>query len=266
MSKCLYSGAKLIWLTSWSLMLLADSPGYFCAQFGSGHKSEAQIARMTPEQRVEEYCRESLRHRHDLDDNYWDLLHTYVSRDGIKAVPQLVKIIDEYNPTQPNSRSRERYDRCDAAWGLLDHLDKNVVRLRGSPSEQGRKGIEAMRRLVDRMRAGHFDTATGDEYAKQLRYQATLATVEHMEGINWCDESIRDTLKLRYKISLSDKESLDFTNYMISQDPYYPGWSERELYKDRGDVNETGNPRQYVIVRTAEPFYNAYLHYKAKTK
>jgi hypothetical protein len=218
---------------------------------------------MTPEQRVEEYCSEYARHGF-WDSDYTDLLDKYIDRDGLKAVPGMIKIIDEFDPTRREGRSKEKDARCYAAWGLLGGVDDSVVRLRALG--EGRKGIEAMRRLVDRMRAAHLDTATGDDYAKQLRYRSTLETLQEMEGINMRDEAIRDTLKLRYKISLSNQEMLDFVNYMISQDPSYPAWIETELYKDLEQRNEAGNPLQYVIVKNIEPFRRLYLQYKAKAK
>ena len=51
---------------------------------------------------------------------------------------------------------------------------------------------------------------------------------------------------------------------MISQDPYYPSWSDREEYKDLTQHNEAGNPIWYVIMKKPERFYNAYFEYKAK--
>lgn len=143
---------------------------------------------------------------------------------------------------------------------VFAEMDANVVRLKST--DGGRKAIEAMRVLLGRMRAARFDTAAS--FDQRNTYKILAHGLKEVEGINYCDEAIRSTLKLRYNISLSDRELLDFTNYPISQDPNYPAWSEREEYKDLTQRNDAGNPIWYVIVKKPEPFHRAYLAYKAK--
>jgi len=46
---------------------------------------KGEIARMTPEQRAEEYCREYGRHGYS-DSEYLDLLGHYIDRNGLKAL------------------------------------------------------------------------------------------------------------------------------------------------------------------------------------
>lgn len=241
-------------------ILFGQSAAVFCGQFGSSHKSEVEIARMTPERRVEEFCREYVRHGL-ADSDYGILIEGFLYRDGLKAVTYLAMIIDEYDPTRRDGASKERAPRAYAATTFLPQMDANVVRLRGS--DEGRKAIKAMRVLLERMRTAHFDS--GENYDRRNTYDILADGVKEVEGINYCDESIRSTLTLRYKISMSDKELSDFTNYLISQDPYYPGWSEREEYKDMTQRNEAGNPIWYVVMKKPERFYNAYLQYKGKT-
>jgi hypothetical protein len=224
------------------------------------HKSETEVARMTPEQRVEEACQEYARHGLS-DSDYEDLLEKYIGRDGLKAVPYLAKVIEAYDPTRPEGATKEKNARSDAAEGFLGYIDSNVVRMR--TSEEGRTAIEAMRALLKRMRAAHFDTSERDD--ERNRYDLVVKSLKEIEGINACDEAIRNSLRLRHKISLSDQELLDLTNYVISQDPYYPTWSERGEYKDLNQHNEAGNPIWYVIMKEPERFYNAYLEYKAKS-
>jgi len=115
------------------------------------------------------------------------------------------------------------------------------------------------------MRAAHFDTAESYAY-EQNRYQGSLSHLEHLEGLNYYDEAIGNTLRLKYDISLSDKELLGFVNYMISQDPRYPSWSEGEEYKDLTKRNEAGYPIWYFVVKAPEPFYKAYLNYKTSPR
>ena len=87
-----------------------------------------------------------------------------------------------------------------------------------------------------------------------------------MGRINQCDESSRDTLKLKYKIAMSDQALLQFVSYLILKNPHYPGWSKREEYKDPTQRNEAGNPIWYLIMKNPQPFYEAYLEYQAKPK
>jgi hypothetical protein len=222
------------------LAIATHSVSVFCVQFGSGHKSEAEIARMTPEQRVDEYIREDLRHKYDLDDNYHDLVFNYIRRDVIRGLDPISKIIDEYNPKEIKGKTKESSERYDAAWILLSDIDGTVIRLRAS--EEGQRGIEAVRRAVERMQAAHFDDAESYNYNKQGRYQLSLIALKEMTGINARDEAVRHTLKLRYKISVSETDMLGFVNYMISQDPSYPSLMVTELYKDQEQLNQAGKP------------------------
>lgn len=227
------------------------------------HKTEEGIARMTPEQRVNEYCDEYYHHSF-LHDEYIDMISKYILQDGIKAAPALAKIINEYDPTKPKGKSREKNARAYAAEGMLSQLDTRVVRLRGS--EEGRAAIDAMSRLVQRMRAAHLDTDVGEgETSPQARYGSANSVLENLRGINHFDRAIRDTLELRHKIKLRDKDMLDFANYLISKDPNYPRWSTLKRYKDYADRNEAGNPLQYVIVENIEPYYKEYLKFKGKS-
>jgi len=249
-------------LSLFALIFIGQAKAAFCLQ-SSGHKSEAEIARMTPEQRVEESCREYARHKYQMCD-YQDLLESYIGRDGIKSVPEIIKVINEYDPTRREGRSKEKDLRCENAQMLLSFLDTGVFRLRAV--EEGRKALEAVKRLIERMRAADFDSLDTYEYNKQGRYQNSLLSIKEMEGINYCDEAIRNTLKHKYNILLSDQKMLDFVNYLISQDAYYPGWSKRDWYRDPNRLNEKGFPLRYVRIINLDPFYQAYLKYKAKDK
>src|SRR5262249_61283721 len=76
------------------------------------HKSEAEIARMTAEQLVEEYCRE-YRHRYDVLDRHRDLLEEYISRDAVKAMYASARVIDKYDPKTREDGSKTNGDRAD---------------------------------------------------------------------------------------------------------------------------------------------------------
>ncbi len=227
------------------------------------HKSEGEIGEMTPDQRVQEYCDEYYHHAF-WDSDYIGMLNEHILRDGTRALPAITQIIDEFDPTNPQANSREKDARAFAAEGLLTQVDGRVVRLRGIP--EGRTAIDAMTRLVQRMLAAHFNVAdvTKSEHSDRYRYQATRDEAAQLRGLNMFDIAIQDTLRVRYKIRLLDKQMLGFVNYLISQDPRYPIWSTVEDYKDMRNRNAAGNPRQFGILKNAEPFYDAYRKYKAR--
>jgi hypothetical protein len=230
----------------------------------SKHKSEAEIARMTPQELVEEYCREYIRHRYDVLDAYYQVLQAYIGRDPVKAMHPLALIIDQYDPSTAPGGSKSIGNSADAARELLFHLDQNVIRLRAS--EEGRQALESIRRLLRRMEAAHFDTADSSEHWTEGRYRLLLTFLKEWEGINECDRAVRNTLKLKHRIELSDQALPGFVTYLIAKDPRYPGWSERENYRDLAQRNDAGYPKQYFILKNPEPFCNAYLEYQARAK
>ncbi len=114
------------------------------------------------------------------------------------------------------------------------------------------------------MLAAHFNTAdvTKPEHSDRYRYQDTRDEAAELRGLNMFDHMMQDTFRIQYKIRLSDKQLLDFVNYLISQDPRYPTWTDVEDYKDMRNRNAAGNPRQYVILTKAAPFINALRKFK----
>jgi len=225
------------------------------------HKSEADLARMTPEQRAEEFCNEYARHGlYDLQ--YGELLDRYVFLEPLRVAAQLAKIIDAYDPGN-KSRSREKADRAYEAGILVTSIDERAIRLRASA--EGRAAIQAMKRLSQNMLAAHFDKDEDNDQNRR-RYELQISFIEEVEGVNNCDHAIENTLRLRYKIHFSEGELRRFVDYLITADPLYPGWSGREEYKDLTQRNEAGNPIWYLIMKKPEPFYKAYVQFKAKSK
>jgi hypothetical protein len=81
----------LLWLTSFTSFALPAQK--------YRHKSEAQIASLTPAQRVDEWVNELVYHRFDLSDEHESIIEKYILQDGLKALPRMIEIIDEYDPT-----------------------------------------------------------------------------------------------------------------------------------------------------------------------
>lgn len=101
------------------------------------------MARMTPEQRAEEYCNEYARHGlYHLE--YGELLDRYIFLQPLSVAAQTAKIIDGYDPRN-KSRSRGKADRAYEAGILVTSIDERAIRLRASA--EGRTAILAMKQL-----------------------------------------------------------------------------------------------------------------------
>lgn len=227
------------------------------------HKPEAEIARMTPAQRVDEYAEEQANHKYDFLDNHGHLIGKYIWHDGLKALPRMIEIMDEYDPTRASGKRGHKGERFDAMWMLLGDLDNHVVRLRRS--EEGRRTMDALERAIQRMRAAGSGQEDQHEWAEHGRFESALANLEEARGINHTDQVISDTLKLEYKILLSKEELLEFSNFLVAHDSTYPSWSETNYFRDDTRINAAGNPLRVRTMKKPERFYQAFLEFK-KTK
>lgn len=228
------------------LMILLITHPALRAQFGSGHKSEEQIARMTPGQRVEEFCKERARHTFSFHDEYEDLLKGYLFKDGLKVAPQVIREIEAYDPTRRESAGQQKFRRYEAAAFILLQLDYHLFRVRAFA--EGRQAIESLKRSSENHRIAYLNSKEDNEYEMERRYRLHLSHVRELEGNSFKDEFMQRTLKIRYNISLSDEELPAFVNYLIEKDPYYPSWSKVKS----------------ELLVNPEPHHQAYLEYKAK--
>lgn len=203
------------------------------------HKSEAEIARMTPEQRIDEMIMEDGERTTNHED-YRLLLQRYLHNDRLKGWTHLIELIDSYVP-------KTRDSRYSSALRMTEDIDERVVRLRGTT--EGKRIIEAIERLSSRMRAAGKEDAT----ESMLRFA---------KGINFTDHAIRETMWVKYRIKMSDRELLEFSNYLVKRDPTYPSWSQRAFIKDYSRKNEWGNPRQVHIITKPAPYYQLYRVFK----
>ncbi len=242
----------LLWLMSFASFGIHE-PKY-------KHKSEAEIARMTPAQRVDEYAEEQAYHKYDFLDEQGKLIEKYIWRDGLAALPRMIEIMDEYDPTRISGKRGHKGERFDAMWMLLSDLDNHVVRLRGS--EKGRRAMDALERAINRMRAAGYGKEDQQEWARSGRFESAVARLERAKGTNYIDDAIRDTLRLEYKVMLFDAELLAFSNFMATHYPEYPGWSETNYFRDPTQINKAGVPSRVRTMKKPERFYDAYLEFK----
>jgi hypothetical protein len=242
----------LLWLMSFvSLAHSAPKPK---------HKSEAEIARMTPAQRVDEWVNEEVHHGFDLDDDHSGLIKKYVLRDRLAALPRMIEIMNEYDPTRFREGKGRRGERFDACWLMLSYIDRRAVRLRAS--EEGRRAMDALERAINRMRAADYGQKDQHEWEQHGRFELALTYLNEAKGINLTDLAIMDTFWVRHKIEMSEQELLTFSNFLVARDPTYPSWSEQDFIKDYTRLNEAGNPFQRNIMKQPERYYEAYLEFK----
>lgn len=209
------------------------------------HKTEAEIAAMTPGQRIDEEIKEEDYHASALD-GYDDLIQKYRRKDGLKAWAHLVALIDSYDP------KRRRDTRSSAAVQMAKRIDQKIVRLRSS--SEGRQILAAIERFSAKKRtAGEYDDA--ERWA-----------IASIKGVNGTDRAISDTLWVKYRIKVSDNELLGLSNYLTERDPTYPSWSETDFIKDHSRKNEAENPSQVYIMKKPARYYQMYRAFKRDSK
>ena len=218
---------------------------------------------MTPAQRVDEYANEQAYHKYDVLDEHSQLIEKYIWLDGLKALPRIVEIVDEYDPTRSSGKRGRKGERFDGAWMLLSDLDVHVVRVRAS--EEGRRAMDALERAIGRMRAAGFGQQDQHGWERHGRIESVGRLLKRAKGVNSTDRSIKDTLRLKYKIILPDAELIEFSDFLVARYPEYPSWSKTQMIKDETQLNGAGSPVQLDILKKPERFYEAYLEFK-KTK
>jgi hypothetical protein len=227
------------------------------------HKSEADLVAMTPAQRVDEWVNEQVYHRYDVLDEQRSLIRGYVTLDGIKAMPRLIEIIDEYDPTRFREGKGRRGERFDACVEMLGYIDNFGVRLRSA--EDGKKAINALESAIERMRKAGYGQPDQHEWEQHGRFDVAVSQLKDAKGINFTDRAVKETLRIVYKVTLTDAEMLELYNFLIVRFPDYPSWSNLKEVKDETQYNSAGYPLQFFILKTPERHYEAYLEFK-KTK
>ncbi|GAC1396101.1 MAG: hypothetical protein NVSMB56_10610 [Pyrinomonadaceae bacterium] len=218
---------------------------------------------MTPAQRVDEYADEQAYHKYDVLDEHSELIKKYIWRDGLAALPRMIEIMDEYDPTRAAGKRGHKGERFDAMWMLLGDLDDHAVRLRGS--EEGKCAMDALERAIKRMRAAGYGQPDQQEWARSGRFELAVSYLERAKGGNsFTDRAIRDTFRREYKVMMSDAELLEFSNFLVALDSTYPSWSEQDHIKDGTRVNFAGMPIWVHVMKKPERFYEAYLEFKNK--
>jgi len=98
------------------------------------------------------------------------------------------------------------------------------------------------------------------------KYSYEEQDLPKLRGLNFVDYAIRDTLRVKYRIELSDSELLEFSNYLVEKDPTYPSWSERTMFRDSSPPNNAASPALVFIFTRPTRYYQAYLAFKKRPR
>lgn len=227
------------------VMLTSPTPNTDgCVEEDYRHKAEAELAVMTPAQRIDEEVKEQLYHMPDIDDYGVSSLNKYIRKDGVRVLPVLVEYMNAYDPKSASKCDRKRFY---IAFARSSDLDNIVIRLRGT--KEGLLTIEALERAIGRMREAGLDDP---KYGYLSDFDFASLHLKELKGINIQDGKIRDTLRVRHNVEITDEKLVEFSNFLISLDPTYPSWSE---------TGEYGPP---MLLKESKKYYDAYLKFKKK--
>ncbi len=230
------------------------------AQSTFPHKSEAEIIQMTPAQRVIEFCEDHVRHAHlglgpTYPNEYSNYLQKALFNDGVKGIPQIIQIFNEFDPTKGRNGYNKEYRRLEGASFLLGDIDNLNFRVRSNL--EGRNAIAALERSHARLEKVN-QRKNGTENDKMSVHLRILSNIlVDLKGFNRSDECVKDTLKVKYEINLTYYEQVEYINYLIAHHPKYPSSSEREHSK---------KGKRTCMYKEPELFQQAYLAYKATKK
>lgn len=215
------------------------------------HKSENEIAAMSPAERVDEYLKERYYH-HPLDSltpgqDQGILIKDYIRKDGIKVLPEIADVANRFHPENGDSFDTDNKKAIDfqRVLFLAEDIDNAVIRIRAS--EEGHATIKMFEDVLSRMKtAGYAD----EKYKWNRLYTAYSDKLRTMLGErrSFTDAYIRDTLRLEHNIQMSDEEVVKFSNYLTSLDPTHPSRCKLKL----------------SICTNSKEYYEAYLKFKAE--
>lgn len=147
--------------------------------------------------------------------------------------------------------------RFDVAQGMLYDLDNHIVRLRAS--EEGRRAIDALERAIERMRAAGYAVKKDGFDWNHSTLKVCEIWFNRAKAVNDIDGDIQDTFRFVYKITLSDAELLELSNYLTAHYPEYPTWSEGYMVKDDTEISPAGLPVMNRMLEKPERYYEAYM-------
>lgn len=216
------------------------------------HKTEDEIAAMTPSQRIDEFLKERYYH-HPFDSltpgqDQSILIKDYIRKDGTKALPAIANIANRFHPENGDSFDAQDDKKAINFQGVLflaEDIDNVVIRIRAS--EEGRSAIKVFEAGLSRMKTAGWAVERHKWNRLYTAYSDKLRTMRG-ERRSFTDGYIRDTLRLKHNIQMSDEELVKFDNYLTSLDPNYPSRCKLKL----------------SICTNSKEYYEAYLKFKSE--
>ncbi len=189
----------------------------YCVEKGFKHKAPEETAALKVSERLDQMVLEQLFHMPSIGDEYYDLLHDSLVKDGLAVLPRATQFMEEYEPNAPKCTDLFEV-RLLVAAQYISYADKSAARLRGS--ETGRSAISSLEKAISKR------NKTGSEgYENDNRNRLLAHYLETLRGLNAKDGIISIALRKRYNIQISREELLKFSEHLISVDPTYPSWS-----------------------------------------
>jgi hypothetical protein len=206
------------------------------------HKSEAEIAAMSPEEKIDQMVLEQMFHAPWNNDGNYNLLHLLIIEDGIKILPKAIEYMNEYDPNVQECEER-RDARLLTAAMYINIVDSAKFRIRAI--ENGQLAINAFEQAIERQRKYRSDA--GKDVGRGKLFSTFL---EGIKGQTVKDGLIEETLEKQHNIKIWKAESIEFTNFLISLDPAYPSWTKVLVWAE-------------MTKEESDRYYQAYLKFKA---
>jgi hypothetical protein len=92
--------------------------------------------------------------------------------------------------------------------------------------------IDLFINAIGRMRAAGYGQSDQDDWDRHGRFDSVVDRIKFSKGINSKDRAIKETLRIIYKVNLSEAETLELSNFLTDRYPDYPSWSDLKNYFD----------------------------------
>jgi hypothetical protein len=181
----------------------------------------------------------------DHDDSYAFSIGRHLDIiDPRIIVPILSGVFADFNPKAASDCGATKFHVASAT---LSDLDNGKIRIRSFP--EGRKAIDALETAVDKLRKAGFDAP---DHPKAFLFNLSDHNVQMAKETNIRDEMIRASLETRNRVTMTEAEYIDFSNFLTTLDPKYPTWSE---------VGDYGPP---TLVKDSGRYFEAYRKFKTQ--
>lgn len=209
-------------------------------------KTDAELSAMSPAELIAEKVRSQMYPVADHLDYAFSTIGKIVRKNPVKYMPALTEIADNYNPDNASQCERLRFF---VAYKTASDIDEMMIRLRGT--REGLSTIEALEGALRRMKELGFDNS---HHIRRVDYDTYLQYFRILRGISSFDKIIRETLRTKKNVDMSDEELLEFSNFLVVLDPTYPVWSETVEYQG------------HTVLKKPERYFKAFFKFQSKSQ